>query len=122
MVNTQGCNYDVLISTETWLTNGILYPELNLSDFTIYRNVRSHLSSCATRGGGVLIAVKKRYNSRLVPSSMDIEQLFISITIGKELIMIGSVYFPPKTAPEKYTSLSDNDNSLVNHLQPNWTI
>ncbi|KAG5881630.1 hypothetical protein JTB14_033417 [Gonioctena quinquepunctata] len=49
---------------------------------------------------------------------MDIEQLFVSITIGKELIIIGSVYFPPKTAPKKYTSFSENIDSLVNHLQP----
>ncbi|KAG5876716.1 hypothetical protein JTB14_010124 [Gonioctena quinquepunctata] len=118
MINSQGCNYDVLIFTETWLTDGILDPELNLSDFTIYRTDRSLLYSCATSGGGVLIAVKKRCNSRLVPSSTDIKQLFVSITIGKELIIIGSVYFPPKTAPEKYMSFSDNVDSLVNHLQP----
>ncbi|KAG5883630.1 hypothetical protein JTB14_025133 [Gonioctena quinquepunctata] len=117
MVNTQGCNYDILIFTETWLTDGILDPELDLSDFTVYRNDRSHLSSCATRGGGIL-RCKKRYNSRLVPSSTNIEQLFVSISIGKELIIIGSVTVPPKTAPGKYTSFSDNVDSLVNHLQP----
>ena len=61
---------DVIIGTETWLTNEIQNSELLLSDFDIFRKDRK------TRGGGVLIATKKELCAEEIPSSSDAETVF----------------------------------------------
>ena len=53
--------YDVIVLTETWLDDAISSTMLfDDNRFTVYRTDRSTTNSTKTRGGGVLIAVKKK--------------------------------------------------------------
>ena len=84
---------DVIIGTETWLTSGdqgIKNSELLLDDYDIFRRDR------ATKGGGVMLAVKKSLNCELISSAKDSETLFCKIKLkGKKPLILGSVYRPP---------------------------
>ena len=82
-----GC--DVVIGTETWLKPEIQNSELLLSDYDIFRKDRP------SRGGGVLIAVKKNLCAEAVSFPSESESVFCKINIkGKKPIIIGSVYRP----------------------------
>lgn len=72
--NTQYWYFDVSIFTETDLTDGISVSLLKFPNSAIYRKDRS-LSSLS-RTARILIAVKKEWNSKLLPSSPEMEQLF----------------------------------------------
>ena len=81
---------DIIIGTETWLTPDIKNSELNLDDFDIHRRDRP------TRGGGVLIAVRKNLCGELIPTSSDVESIFCKIRRkGKKPLIVGSVYRAP---------------------------
>lgn len=53
------CGYDVLVLTETWLDECVGSAELGLNDFNIYRKDRSGQTSLKSRGGGVLVGVRR---------------------------------------------------------------
>ena len=84
---------DVIIGTETWLTSGdqsIKNSELLLDDYDIFRRDRP------TKGGGVMIAVKKSLNCEQVSSAKDSETIFCKVKLkGKKPLILGSVYRPP---------------------------
>jgi len=52
------------VLTETWLDSEIKSSELGLTNYKIYHCDRNAKSSSKTRGGGVLIAIKKKLISR----------------------------------------------------------
>lgn len=52
-------NYDFICLSETWLNTNVFDVELGFINYNIYRNDRN-LSFGKTRGGGVLIAIKKK--------------------------------------------------------------
>ena len=82
-----GC--DVVIGTETWLKPEIQNSELLLSDYDIFRKDRP------SRGGGVLIAVKKNLCAEAVSFPSESESVFCKLNIkGKKPIILGSVYRP----------------------------
>ena len=56
--------YDIIVLTETWLVDEMRDSELNLTNYNIFRSDRCPL--VASRGGGVLIAIKKDFNSELI--------------------------------------------------------
>ena len=90
LVNESGC--DVIIGTETWLSSNHLNSELLLNDYDIFRKDR------ASRGGGVLLAVKKNLCAEEIPSPSDTESVYCKVNIkGKKPIIFGSVYRPPNS-------------------------
>ena len=81
---------DIIIGTETWLTPEHKNSELLLDDYDIFRRDRP------TKGGGVLIAVKKDLCCEQLSSSKDSEIIFCKIKIkGKKPLIVGSAYRPP---------------------------
>uniref|UniRef100_A0A6P7GG19 Uncharacterized protein LOC114338655 n=1 Tax=Diabrotica virgifera virgifera TaxID=50390 RepID=A0A6P7GG19_DIAVI len=72
-----------------------------MKSYNVYR-----IDSIHTRGGSVLIAVRKSIASALFVSSSNIEQVFI--TIGNQSIMaiFRTVNNPPKAEPAVYTEFS----------------
>jgi hypothetical protein len=107
--STDVFDYDIFCITETWLTPDIKTPELGLSTaFNVYRLDRSELTSSKSRGGGVLIAVAKKYKSRLIKTQFNnIEHLFIDITVNNDLkLLIGCAYIPPNS----------NNSIYLNHM------
>jgi len=95
--NVSLCNYDIIIITETWLSDNVNNAELGLSPrYTIFRCDRCNTRDVTTRGGGVLIAVKNQFSCRRLPiSDNSVEQLFIQISEKSLSLVIGAVYIPP---------------------------
>ena len=66
--NVLSNNYGAILITETWLTSSHKNSELIDQRYVIYRSDRCELTSGKKRGGGVLLAVHKNYNSWLIDS------------------------------------------------------
>ncbi|KAG5897261.1 hypothetical protein JTB14_013162 [Gonioctena quinquepunctata] len=105
--SVSSCDYDVIVLTETWLNNDIGNGELNLTNYNLFRKDRSITTSNKSRGGGVLIAVSKKYSTELIPCISDnIEQVIISVKSKSKKIIVGSIYLPPKSDATLYESHS----------------
>lgn len=91
--------YHCVILTETWLDTQIASSELFGPDFTVYRTDRSAENSSKTRGGGVLIAVRRSLCSGLLVDAMNdsLEQLWVTVTSNEWKIVI---YIPPNLRNE----------------------
>ena len=101
---------DVIILTETRLTNEIEDSELNLKNYIIYRQDR-RTSSALKKGGGCLIAIKKGLISTRIddfsPCGIKIEDvraefLFVRIKLQNTNLIIGALYMPPFALPDDY--------------------
>lgn len=98
-------HYDYFILTETWLTTEISSSELGMSDYLIYRNDRNNINSIYSKGGGVLIAMHKRFNSHILSlPNLTLETLAISITTLDSKMLFLALYIPPNSTVEVYTS------------------
>jgi len=95
--NVSLCNYDIIIITETWLSDNVNNAELGLCPrYTIFRCDRCSTRDVSIRGGGVLIAVKNQFSCRRLPIlDNSVEQLFIQISEKSLSLVIGAVYIPP---------------------------
>ncbi|XP_062713911.1 uncharacterized protein LOC134290735 [Aedes albopictus] len=93
---SNGC-YDAYAFTETWLNEGTSSNQLFDNSFSVYRHDRSPLNSNKTTGGGVLLAVRSRFKSRLVspPNCASVEQLWVAISTDDATIFVCVVYIPP---------------------------
>ena len=102
---------DIIIGTETWLTPGHKNSELMLDEYDIFCRDRQ------TKGGGVLIAVKKNLCCEQLSISEDSEIIFCKIKIkGKKPLIVGSVYRPPNFDLEKSRKLV---NEIYNVMDKN---
>ena len=96
---------DIIVGTETWLTGDVKNSELLLDDYDVYRRDR------ASRGGGVLIAVKKSLFCQHISTSTNSETLSVKIKLnGQKPLIICAVYRPPD-----YTFQESID--VVNEIQ-----
>ncbi|XP_062715023.1 uncharacterized protein LOC115256208 [Aedes albopictus] len=93
---SDGC-YDAYAFTETWLNECTSSSQLFDDSFSVYRQDRSLLNSNKIAGGGVLLAVRSRFKSRLVspPNSSSVEQLWVAISTEGATIFVCVVYIPP---------------------------
>lgn len=97
--------YDIFILTETWLNSDMSNAELGLLGYSIFRCDRSKDTSDKLRGGGTLIAIKNEFHPKFITSPcVNVEQLFVSISLGKTSIFIASIYLPPGSESVKYES------------------
>ena len=97
VVNVNACVYDIIIITESWLSNKIKNEEIPLHNFDIYRADRNIKTSTKSRGGGILIAVKKCLNSSVIFIGELVESLFISFRTNGSSFIIAGVYIPPES-------------------------
>lgn len=96
-------SYDVLLFTESWLNESVKSDELEMFGYVLYRCDRSASTSQCGRGGGVLIAVKKHLSSSLLPIQLNnLEQVFVSVTMEKSILIFGCVYLPPRSSTIVY--------------------
>ena len=68
---------DVIAITETWLNNNVLDSEILTDEYLIYRRDREYSEN--SRGGGILLAVKKTLKSSLVHIDELSEILAVSV-------------------------------------------
>lgn len=75
-------SYDVVLLTETWLLDGVNDAELFSDSYTVWRRDRDYASVGQTRGGGVLIAVRRDLAAHARPEwHSTAEDIWISIDI-----------------------------------------
>lgn len=91
--------------TETWLNSSFGDAELNLPDYNIYR--RDRKPNVASRGGGVLVAVHKKYNSLEIDTPDDIEQVFVMVNYNSVKLIIGCTYIPPRSGLNTYLNFTE---------------
>lgn len=96
------CSADVIVLTETWLSNKIRDSEILecKKKYKIYRYDRDVRS-----GGGVLIAVDSSIASSSVQVTSNIEITWVTLELKDRKIVIGACYRPPSS-----------DHSFVNNL------
>ncbi|XP_037025274.1 uncharacterized protein LOC119066749 [Bradysia coprophila] len=91
-------DYDIYIFTETGLDaripNDAIFPS---ETFRVYRCDRSSETSLKKSGGGVLIAVNTRYDSRVIKrgDSHGCEQIYAEVKEGIRTLILGAIYIPP---------------------------
>ncbi|XP_058456483.1 uncharacterized protein LOC131433893 [Malaya genurostris] len=101
--------YDIIVLTETWLNDQIFSVQLFGHLYAVYRSDRSPLNSHKTRGGGVLIAVSKKFSSSIDQTfiSVSLEQLWVLVELPRDSLNIEVIYLPPD---RKIDSVSINEH------------
>lgn len=112
---SDGC-YEMYAFTETWLKDNTLNTQLFDDRFIVYRQDRTHLNSNKSTGGGVLLAIRSCYKSKLLspPDVSHVEQLWVAISVSHDsTLFVCVIYVPPDRV---------NDISLIEkHLAVlNW--
>lgn len=78
-------DYDVILLTETWLTEGINNSELFNDRYTVWRQDRDYSATKQKLGGGVLIATRKGLTVMPQPTfHSTAEDLWVTITLKDE--------------------------------------
>ena len=105
-------DYDVVMVTETWLTNNIPDQVVNIPGYDLYRFDRQH-----GRGGGVCAYAKQALSARLVTFDFQIspllENIFIKISLNTRTLIVGGFYRPPNSNANNFISDFDSILSYV---------
>lgn len=111
---TASCEYDVIVLTETWLRSDVSNSELS-SDYNIFRCDRSSASCHFSRGGGVLIAVKKAISS--LPVRLErcnsLEQIVVKLRLQSKSVYVCGIYLRPNSDPDKYAAHADSVQQIM---------
>ena len=99
------CDYDVIVFTETWLTEAIKDAELT-KNYELFRCDRNPGSSSLLRGGGVLIATKVELRCKTVDllNCESLEQTVIRLALPLQTLFLCCVYIRPVSDPAVYTT------------------
>ena len=108
-------SYDIVILTETWLNDSVMSAELFDSRYVVYRRDRD---SKKKDGGGVLIAVLKKINSkRMCNWESHCEDLWVTvdvpITKAIRRIALCAVYLPPPVTRATLEPFLDSCSSVL---------
>lgn len=104
-LNSLNLNLDVIIFTETWLTDNYENSEIFSDKYIVYRTDRSERNSIYGRGGGVLIAINSQLQSNkiIVPNNDVVEELYVLVSVNSAASYIfGAVYIPPASEISVY--------------------
>ncbi|XP_055523049.1 uncharacterized protein LOC129717219 [Wyeomyia smithii] len=112
------CNdADIYAFTETWLNNNTLSHQLFNETSSVHRQDRSVHNSNKSSGGGVLLAVRSSFKSRLLkpPEDLTVEHLWVAISMLTGTLFVCVIYVPPDRV---------NDCTLIeNHtLSLEWVV
>lgn len=115
LISASIADYDVIAITETWLDSTIRDCEFLRDNYTVYRKDREKSVINATKGGGVLIAIKKEIVSELVetPEMMPLESICVKIPTNNGNIYIYNLYIQPASS----TSNEIFSESINNHIE-----
>lgn len=114
MRNVYLSDYDFIGLSETWLSPKVNTSELGLSNYITYRYDRKQYTNNRSRGGGVLLSINNKFHSRLLPLPISpVEYLFVIININNSYIIIGNVYYPPRTDISIYNAHFDIINNIL---------
>ena len=94
-------NYEIICLCETWLNENIASSELMLSEYSIYRSERQ-TAKYQNLHGGVLMAVKQIFSSKLLPNKQPEGCLTCSIQKNDKRTIVCSFYNPPSSSKYRY--------------------
>lgn len=118
--NVQCCNFDIIILTETWLNDSVINAEIFDNRYNVHRRDRGVTAySKKKEGGGVIIAVLKKYNSsRISFWESNCEDLWVTIDVNLsntiKQISLCAVYLPPPVSRVLLDNFLDNCNNVMN--------
>jgi hypothetical protein len=127
-VNSSILDYDVIILSETWLRSDILDSELFDNNFSVYRRDRRSSGFHGNKsGGGVLIAVSKKFSScRLSNYESMCEDVWVGVDIclGKKPVKlkICGVYLPSPIKEHILTTFIDNTCQVLENDGPSLIV
>jgi hypothetical protein len=100
---------DILCISETWLDRTVTDCELDIPNYTLFRNDRNR------RGGGVAIYVSDVLTASRRPDleHQDVESVWLEIINNKKKILLGSYYRPPIAQGTRATIV----DAFINKLQ-----
>lgn len=99
-------NYDLVILTESSLLPGIFDREIIDLRYVVFRHDRDLEKTGQTRGGGVLIAVKKDIEvERLSYMNSELEAVWLRLNCHSKIIYLAGIYIPPSSSLEKFEIL-----------------
>ncbi|KAL1377195.1 hypothetical protein pipiens_016434, partial [Culex pipiens pipiens] len=105
-------DYDVIALSETWLQDDIVDAELS-SNYNLFRQDRNELTSDRSRGGGVLIAVKKAHDftcTRVLSAGYEhLEQVAVRIKARNHTVYVPvNGFIPLNASTEQELALTEN--------------
>lgn len=111
-------NCSIFCLTETWLCSSIGSSDYFPPCFEVHRRDRDSTPRSRT-GGGVLVAVDRRYRSRRREDLEKFpESVWVEIEAAKGVrVLIGLFYLPPQTPPDEFHSCLVGIENTVNDLQ-----
>ena len=110
LISVASNEYQIIILTETNLSDDVLDSELGLTQYSVFRKDRSAETSTKKSFGGVLIAVDRAVQCKRVESSENIEQLFIAV--GPSIV--GAIYLPPLSQLECFLTFAEDIDRIAN--------
>lgn len=115
-LHTSQCNYDVIVFVETWLNDDFYDEEFfDCRLYQVFRKDRDAVSTNCSRGGGVLIAVRRELPALKIDlpnADVILDQLCISIT-GQSTLIIMVSYIPPGSSYDVYNNHIQNVTQIA---------
>lgn len=115
--------YDIIVLTETWLHEGVSSSELFDDRYIVYRRDRASSGFHYNKiGGGVLIAVNKKLDSRQHKNfESSGEDLWVSVDIlncnkKKDKLLICAIYLPPPVKTHILETFIHNSNQVLDNF------
>lgn len=99
-------DFDILCISETWLSGDILDENLLIDGYSLFRRDRD-----MNRWGGVCMYIKKSIHCSVIPSSRNIEQLWVNISIKNMKFAIGVIYRAPNSDVKDFFEIFESDIS-----------
>lgn len=112
--NVLDSSFDIIAVTETWLQSSNFSEEyFDSNEFNVYRKDRSATTSNKSIGGGVLVAIKKIFNSEIIDSDNSIEQVWIKLDLNGVVFYICCLYIAPDVDDLIYKMHMDSISSIL---------
>ena len=111
---------EIVMLCETWLKSNS--PRPRIPGYKVERHDRKRKQGGGT---GILVSTKCKYKRREDLEELDcpsLESCFIELETNKKNIIFGSIYRPPNTSPNEFTSLFSKLVKKVNEGNPNTNL
>lgn len=106
---TKSCPFQIIALFETWLSEDISDSEHFNKRYNVYRGDRTGRTSTRTGGGGVLVAVDAKFNSRkiVLNEASELEHVCVKISMDACNMYIFAVYIRSKHETEKFLEFAE---------------
>lgn len=121
LVNSSSYDYDIIVFTETWLNQSIKSTEFLDAQYTVVRKDRelTAIGKSASKGGGVLIAVRSNITSSEYTNDkmIELEATCVKISMKSGCIYIYCLYIQPSASLEIYQAHVDAIEMLMGDMR-----